>query len=152
MDQLETLTPLQTVPLTQKQMKYVGAISNGMNKNEALRAAGYSEKTNPTVLEKTSKNLRQALLASMEARGLTSDFLGRKIKQGIDAKKKVFSSYKGNIIETRVVADNETQHKYVRTALEIRGDLDSGMKQEINIGIVEVPGVARSSESWNEGV
>ena len=141
---------LASIHLTERQVKYISAINSGKSREESRELAGYSESSKPSVLER-SPNMRKALLASMETNGLTSDYLGKKIKEGIEAKKKYFSAFKGEIVSERIVEDNETQVKYVRTALEIRGDLESGVKVEMNLGIVEIPGGSRSPEAWNEG-
>lgn len=136
------------IHLTPRQLKYFGFIQQGMTKLEAAKLSGYSEETVPTHIE-NSPNLRKALLASMELNGLTSERLGKKIADGIEAKKTIFSSFKGKIEDEREIIDHETQHKYVKTALEIRGDLqDAGV--QVNIGIIEVPGMNRTADAWNE--
>lgn len=135
-----------TIHLTDRQLKYLAARSQGMSRVEAVRAIGYSGA--PSQIEK-SENLRKALILSMEARGLSTDKLAQKIRDGVDAKKVQFSSFKGKIVDERIVDDNETQHKYVRTALEIRGDLSDGKEINMNLGIVQMPG-SMKVEDWNQ--
>ena len=125
-------------------------VTAGKSKEESKRLAGYSNGTIPTNIE-SCPNLRKALIGAMELNGLTSSYLGKKIRDGVDARKKVFSSFKGEIKDERIVDDNETQHKYVRTALEVRGDLQENQAQ-VNIGIVEIPTRCKSAEEFNAGL
>ena len=134
------------IHLSVRQLQYIALINQGKTKHDAARLSGYSENTVPTHLEKSS-NLRKALLTSMELNGLNSEYLGKKIMEGVNAQKTFFSTYKGSIQEERKIPDNETQHKYVKTALEIRGDLQENQTQ-VSIGLIEIP--TRQSESeWN---
>ena len=152
-----SLTPVLSNPkpnmaeyhLTARQLKYYGFIQQGMTKKEAARLSGYSEETAPSNIEKT-ENLRKALLSSMDAQGLTTDKLAKKIADGVDKKKKYFSTFQGSIVDERDIDDNETQHRYVVTALSIRGDLvKENEKFNVNVGIIEMPGKVRDVEDWN---
>lgn len=137
------------VPLTDRQIKYMAARISGKTREQAVREAGYSEETSPTQVEK-SGNLKKALIQAMEVKGLTSEKLAEKLAKGVDATKKIFFTYKGEFRGEREVSDNETQHKYVKTALEIRGDLQPEQNQmNVNIGLIEVPKMAKDADSWN---
>ena len=69
----------------------------------------------------------------------------------MEAKKSHFFSCDGLIKSERVVDDNETQHKYVRTALEVRGDLvREDPKMQLNVGIIEMPQKVKDVDAWND--
>lgn len=131
--------------LTDTQLKYLALRAEGKSRVEAAKLANYSGA--PAQIEK-SDNLRKALVSAMEAKGLTTEKLAEKMMKGVDAKKTYFSSFKGNIIETREIDDNETQVKYVRTALEIRGDLQE-KAVEVNLGLITIPSVKGDAQAWN---
>lgn len=136
--------------LTEKQLKYIALRAEGKSKKDAVLLAGYSEKSNPTVIGKSAESLRSQLLSEMESQGLTSQKLAKKLNEGIDSKKLLVSSYKGKIVEEREIPDNETQHKYVRTALEVRGDLQSDPSVNVNVGLIESPKIDVNPNSWND--
>lgn len=138
-----------TIHLTDLQIKYLALRAEGKTRKESARLAGYSADggaVNPTKIEQ-SANLRKALMMAMEAKGLTTDKIAEKIAQGVDKKKVVFGTYKGSIVDEREVDDNEAQHKWATTALNIRGDLQE-VGTQVNIGIIEVPR-QKSVEDWN---
>lgn len=151
MNQLHTNSDVvpnnSTIHLSERQLKYLALKAEGKTKAEAARLAGYGETTAPSVIE-SSPNLRKALVTAMEAKGLTTERLAEKLSNGLDAKKSYFSSFKGHIIEERQVDDNETQVKYVRTALEIRGDLQE-KTVEVNLGLISIPTVKSDPLAWN---
>lgn len=132
--------------LTDTQLKYIALRAEGKSRGEAAKLANYSGA--PAQIEK-SDNLRKALISAMEAKGLTTEKLAEKLAKGLDAKKTHFSSFQGKIVEERQVDDNETQVKYVRTALEIRGDLQE-KNIEINMGLIAIPGNVKDPNQWNQ--
>lgn len=138
-----------TIHLTDKQLKYAMARADGESKEASIKVAGYSGDASPTQIER-SGNLRKALQIAMEQAGLTTDILAQKLANGIEAKKHLFYSFKGGVVDERIVEDHEIQHKYVRTALEVRGDLSEGNEVNVNIGLVEIPSKQKSAESWSE--
>ena len=140
-----------TVHLTDMQLKYLAARAEGKSRGEAVRAANYTGA--PAQIER-SDNLRKALILAFEAKGLTTGKLAQKIADKVDAKKQVFFSKDGIVCDEREVDDNETQAKFTRTALEVRGDLvkEEGTKMQLNVGIIEMPGKVKDVEAWNEDV
>jgi hypothetical protein len=137
-----------TIHLTDRQLKYLALRAQGVKRRDAVIQAGYNSQARPGMIEK-SGNLRDALIKAFDVQGLTTDRLAEKISKGLDSKKIQFSSYKGKIVEEREVPDNETQHKYVRTALEVRGDLQAQGIQ-VNVGLIQVPGQVKDIDAWNE--
>ena len=138
-----------TVHLTDRQLKYIALRSSGKSRAESVKLAGYNDNVAPAKVE-SSPNLRKALIDALEVNGLTSEYLGKKLKEGVNAKKIYFTSFKGSIVDEREIPDNETQHKYVRTALEVRGDLQSDPSVNVNIGLIESPKIESNPESWND--
>ena len=139
------------IHLTERQLKYYAFMMEGKTKVEAKRLSGYDEDTSSEVVER-SPALRNALRLAMDARGLTAEVLAEKIHKGIESKKTNYYAFNGIVTDEREVSDNETQHKYVRTALEVRGDLvkEDGAKLNLNVGIIEMPGRYKVDEKWNE--
>ena len=142
----ETIPNTASIHLSEKQIKYYTFILQGKPKQVAATLSGYSETSDPYNIEK-SPNLRKALTLAMEAKGLTTEKLAEKLSDGVDKKKKFFSSYQGKIISEREIDDNETQVKYVRTALEIRGDLQE-KAIEVNLGLITIPQM-KTIDEWN---
>src|SRR3990167_9542580 len=140
--------PSGKIHLTDRQIKYLAARSEGKSKKEAVLIAGYKFSSASSGVEK-SPAMRLALLSAMEARGLNSEYISKKIHEGMEAKKSHFFSCDGLIKSERVVDDNETQHKYVRTALEVRGDLvREDPKMQLNVGIIEMPQKVKDRDAW----
>ena len=134
--------------LTTKQILYMNARLAGKSKLEAVKEAGYSEGTAPYHIERNA-NLREVLLACLEKQGLHSDFIAKKIKKGLEAKKTIYATSDGTISDMKQVPDHETQHKYVRDLLEIRGDVKQSTVENLNIGLISVP-QAVNEDQWND--
>lgn len=124
--------------MTQRQKKYVKAIAQGIPKNQALQKAGYSGNTNVYAVEK-SPEIRKPLLRAMEKIGITDDKLAECMREGLSAKKKLFFTQNGSVSDERTVKDMETRHKYLKTSLEVRGDLITNPEMNLNLGIIELP-------------
>lgn len=145
----EAVPAKATIHLTDRQIKYMAARADGKSKKDAARIAGFSETSSTGAIEK-SGNLRKALLMAMEAKGLTSEKLAEKMVKGVDATKRQFFTFNGKVQDEREVPDNETQHKFVKTALEVRGDLvQENAKMDLNIGIVSLPQQIKDAGDWN---
>jgi len=127
-----------TDSLTSKQKKYLVSRLAGNNKRQAVKNAGYDSTTNSYHVEK-SVGLKNALISSFDLYGLTTNKIAMKIAKGVDAKKTHVFTHKGKIEDKLTLPDNETQHKYVRTALEVRGDLETHNQTEVNVGLISVP-------------
>lgn len=143
------ISPHSTIHLSDRQLRYMAARADGKTKEESVKLAGYKGDASPTQIEKSS-NLRRALQIAMEQAGLTSEKLAEKIRAGVDAKKTNYYSFQGRVVDEKVSEDHEIQHKYVRTALEVRGDLSEGNEVNVNIGLVEIPHKEKSAEVWSE--
>lgn len=138
---------------TSKQKKYVKAVIEGNSKEKAKLIAGYSAKTSTEIIERSPKlaNLRAELLEKMEDVGVTSEILARKLKQGLSTKKKQFFSKDGIVTDERTTPDEDIRHKYLRAALEIRGDIKNSAIESLNIGVVQMPSQIEDN-SWNDSI
>lgn len=134
--------------LTDRQIKYLSARVQGKTKAEAKAIAGFSPNCSPTQIEKSS-HLKNSLRLALDQVGLTEDVIARKIKEGFSKTKMNFFTHQGKVISEKEVDDNETQVKYVRTALEIRGDLQE-KNIEINMGLIAIPGNVKDPNQWNQ--
>lgn len=138
------------IVLTPKQARFLSAKLQGKSRPEALKEAGLSAHTSTSRLE-GNPNLRAVLLGSMDKHGLTEDFIVSKMKSGLNAKKVLYATKDGVISDVKKVPDNETQHKYFRDVLEIRGDIKQSNIENLNIGLISIPEV-KAEESWNSEI
>lgn len=123
--------------VSDKQLKYLTLRANGYSQEKSKEMAGYSKKTRPSTINKQIKaniTLRQCL----EDNGISHQFVVDKIKDGLESTKNVAFAYKGRIVDKIEIPDNETQHKYFRDLLEIRGDIDSKNDVNVNIGMIGI--------------
>lgn len=134
--------------LTDKQIRYLTARIDGKTRTEAKKIANYSPNMAPSQIER-NPNLRAALLVAMESKGITESFLADKLKNGMESKKVIYSTSDGQITDMKEVPDNETQHKFFRDTLEIRGDVKNSAIESLNIGVVQMPSQS-DDNSWND--
>lgn len=85
----------------------------------------------------------------MDKAGISSDFIAKKLAAGLKAKKSHFFSFKGRVRDVKVTEDHETQQKYFRNALEIRGDIKQTMIDNLNVGVIAIPHGSTETE-WND--
>ena len=133
--------------LSPQQIAYLTARIQGKSKEESKRIARYSPTTSTCLIER-NPNMRDALLVCMQANGITEQFLAEKLMQGMNAKKKHFFTKDGIVTDHRRVNDNETQQKYFRAALEIRGDIKINAIETLNLGLINIP-EKMDDNQWN---
>ncbi len=138
----------KTRNLSPRQLRYLAARAEGKNKEDSKIAAGYSPNVSTQAIE-NKPSLKVALLEMMESKGVTSDFLAQKLKNGMNSKKVQLVTFEGEITDSRELEDNETQHKYFRDALEIRGDIADTSSMQVNLGLIAIPQKV-GNEKWNE--
>ena len=69
-------------------------------------------------------HIKQAIIELMDATPkLRNEALLRKVEQGLDAHETKFFAHEGEIVSTRKTVDFGTRHKYLDTALRLRGEL-----------------------------
>ena len=112
-------------------------IKHDGNQHKAAKEAGISQ---PAISNRLKKNpqLSKAILnvreEALKRAGLSRTFVYRGIKQGCQANVIMFDNHRA--IKTRL-ADHDTRHKFLKTALELHKDLDPDKEQSTqNIGTV----------------
>ena len=133
--------------LTDKQIRYLSARAEGKSKVEAKKLAGYPKEARPSTIEQ-SPALRSALNVALEREGITDESLAKKLKSGLESEKLLYATFEGKITDFKPVPDNENQRHYLKTILEVRGDLQDKTEQTVNLGIITVPSQVKANE-WN---
>lgn len=97
---------------TIKQIKAVAnLVENGGNVSKAMRDAGYSAETAKVPAKLTESEGFKTLMAQM---GVSDEKLVAVINQGLEA-------YKPNEFTGEVLPDHQARHKYLETALRLKG-------------------------------
>lgn len=105
-----------------------------MTDKDAAIKAGYAESTacNPTQNIDSQGLVKEAMEKVMERKGLTDDYLIDKTKEGLEKANKIHGT-NDNFVE---VPDYQVRHRYLETALKMKGklELDSN-KQPVNVTV-----------------
>lgn len=108
--------------LTEKQRKLIKGVAAGKSQTQAAILAGYSEKTAAASATETlgKPNVREALQRALEKVGVSDELLAMKTREGLDATR-------GMVTKDGVekVEDFHARHRYLETALKLKGALDS---------------------------
>lgn len=104
-----------------KERKLIAGVLEGKPVSTAAREAGYGDHYSDSQIRHTinKPRVQKALVRAMEMAGIDDESLARLIKKGLYAKKAVY--HQG--VEIAREADPYARHQYIRTALEIRGDI-----------------------------
>jgi len=105
--------------MTAKVDRYIQNKLEGMTKKDAAIKAGYSPNTAIAPGQKIEST--EAYQRACD-KYLPDDLIYRKLVEGLDATKVVIAQKDGVITDERVYADYSTRHKYVDSALKIKGD------------------------------
>lgn len=121
MNSIQTVKPL-TQKLTAKQRKWLKVYSETLNATEAAMQA-YDCKDRNTAKQIGWENITKLDFNElMDTMGLTDDLALAGIKEGIRATRPVIDPKTNKI---SAVADYGVRHKYIETALKLRGKLDT---------------------------
>lgn len=102
-------------------------VQNGGNKGKAIKEAYKDagikvvEAKHTEVFEKPQ--VQRSIVKALEDAGVNDALIAKKIKQGLDAT--AVKIHEGSVVCE--VPDHQARHKFVDTALKIRGDLGEGM-------------------------
>ena len=113
--------------LTPKQKRYVKEVVAGKSKQQAAITAGYSPTTAKNAYDKVEKvGVKKAIEKALEKAGLTEDRIAAKINEGMEAQKIISANItsKDADINTKdfiEVPDYQTQHKFLETAIRLKG-------------------------------
>lgn len=98
---------IEDLGLSPKEKLVVHHIVSGKTAKEAVKLAGYSEKTNPSLVTGKDK-MRQAFMLLLDSQGLGLPKITEKIRDGLDSVK-IFGT-SNDFIE---IADYPTRFKYL---------------------------------------
>lgn len=113
--------------LTVKEAKLVKAKVEGKTHKEAYIEAGYSPSENERAMvsntDKTLKkpHVKEAFEIAMAKANLTEDRLALKLSEGLDATKAVVMGKESSDSFVDVQPDYAIRHKYLETALRVKG-------------------------------
>lgn len=133
--------------LTTKQLKYMAARLQGKTKEDAKREAGYSENSSTKTIEETN-GVQGTLKTALEKVGLTDQIIADKLRKGLSTQKTHLVSFEGKFTDEKKTDDNDIQHRYMRTILEVRGDLQSGNNMQLNLGLIGLQ-AGENVDTWN---
>jgi hypothetical protein len=68
-----------------------------------------------------SPQMREALVEALVSLGVTSDYLAKKIREGLEATDEKFFAHEGVVQDSREVVSWQNRHGYLRTALKLLG-------------------------------
>jgi hypothetical protein len=105
-------------PTVKQQKALANLVENGGNVSKAMRDAGYSAAMvkNPQKLTQS-----QAFQYLMEQSGITDEKLTTVLKEGLDATKAVVMGKESTESFVDVQPDYQMRHKYLETALKLKG-------------------------------
>jgi len=129
---------MKSKKFTAKLKKMLVLISGGMSKNKAAIKAGYAQSASGF---RAMTNAKREIQDLMEGTGLTDFTLIKHLTDGLDATKLVGDRIK------EVVPDWTNKHRYLETALKLKGHLrDPNSMQSLNVGSIVL---IRSGEDGN---
>lgn len=117
----------QTKKLTVKEAKLVKAKAEGKTHQQAADEAGYLPNANPNTrqVEVTrtlnKPHVKEAFNKAMEKANLTEERLAMKLSEGLDATKAVVMGKESSESFVDVQPDFAIRHKYLETALRVKG-------------------------------
>ncbi len=136
------------VTLSDRQIKYLAARASGKSKIESVKLAGYGVTVKPCDVENRN-GMKRAILNALEVNGITDAYISQRLKEGMDAEKSTFITFKGTVTDELKRPDLENRHKFTKTVLELRGDLQPENQTNVNVGLIEVPRMSKDAEAWN---
>jgi hypothetical protein len=72
-------------------------------------------------VEDSDPHIRAALIESFASLGITTEYLAKKIQEGMEAEEVRYASTNGQFTDERRDPDHQTRHKFVKTALQALG-------------------------------
>ena len=136
--------------LNVRQRKYIKSILAGRSKAESVRIAGYGKSMDSSHVEQTPK-MKNALCEAMVRNGIDEESLSQKIKDGLNANETKFFSHEGIVTDQRDIPNYSVREKYLRDALEVRGEIRGNTIDSLSVGIIQIPAEV-TKEQWNQVV
>ena len=119
--------PKKNSALTIKERRFIKALPTSKSGTAAAIEAGFSPSGAANRAHEMRKDprLRAAIEAEMERQGLTDECLVRGMKEGLKAKSVSYFQHEGKVTDKRSDIDFPTRHRFLNTALQIKGVLRS---------------------------
>lgn len=124
--QKSTMRAKKNSNLTVRERRFAAGVVKGLTPTEAMRQAGYAESTALSKQGQKSEKVRDFIVELMDEQGLSLRELLEVLKDGLGATKQI-ALPDMSIME---VPDYAVRHKFLETALKLRGYLQ---KQEVNL-------------------
>jgi len=102
-----------------------------------MLSAGYSEMYSTTRSSEKLKTLLPRIMEIMDKANVTDTKLIARLKDGIYAKKISYFQKAGIVTDQREDEDLVTSHKYLETALKLRGHLKEKLDVNVNIDLAD---------------
>ena len=112
----------QREKLNRRELLAVQGIASGMTATAALLQAGYAKSVATTQQQSVlgKPRVQNALAQALEDAGIGTKFIARALRRGLAAKRGIYQD--GKLVARE--PDHGNRHKYLTTALELRGDLE----------------------------
>jgi DNA-binding CsgD family transcriptional regulator len=143
MDGIQPAThgPSKNRKLTQKRQKrLVEAAIKGEPLKEVAISLGYSPKSAETqahhIVQKAQGN--SSFVRTLEAHGLTDDFLAEKAKELLDADNHHFFAKDGVVTDERTSPAHETRRKTLEMIGKFKGHMQDKSAVDVQVGLMQV--------------
>ena len=144
---------LKSRALSVQQRKLIAAIPTSKTITEAMRKADYA----PSVINSGARyeslqnpTIRSAMQKALKRAGIDDSALAETIREGIKAQKVQIATLEGKITDEKAYPDYSVRHKYLDTALTLRGDYPSEKLEVEHTGQVEVLHIPVKGQGWQE--
>lgn len=122
--------------LTLKQRRWLDSYIELGNATQAAKDAGYNCKSYMSFHAVGYENLQKLSISIkeiMNRKGITDARLMEDLKAGLKAQRTEFGKFKGKITDSKDLIDYQTRHKYLETALKLKGLL----RDKIDVSVTE---------------
>lgn len=104
--------------LTVRHKKYVKGIVEGKSKQQSAIDAGFARATAKNAYDKVETGgVKEAIEKALDRAGVTTERIADKVNEGLEAKK----IHTSHTEPDAIVPDFAVQHKYLETAIKLRG-------------------------------
>jgi hypothetical protein len=132
--------------LSSREQKAVAGLLEGKSQTQAMIDAGYSQCMAQKQQKKVfgRERVKNTLVAAMESLGIDVERLSGVIRDGLGANRLIFYKSSGEPIS---IPDHAIRHKFLQTALELRGDFPGKEERQVTETyeekIFRIRGIAR---------
>ena len=111
--------------LSRRESRFLDAYLEGKTLAECAMYAGLRGKTTNSLKVSGYRlltNINISLKELHELQGITGEYLRQKLQEGLDAKKKYFGTWQGQIVESKPFEDHTSRLKALEIAHKLRGE------------------------------